>query len=82
MLNRTEGNENEDQDKAQHESPRKLILFCVAVWFILRGASCFVMPCSLSSCFFNPFSIMITRLGGEGACLCAFPAAVCLYCTR
>ena len=26
-----------------------LFLFCVALWFILRGASCFkVLPCSLS----------------------------------
>ena len=36
----------------------------VAFWFILRGASCFkVFPCSLSSCFFIPFSIVITSLG-------------------
>ena len=28
-----------------------LFLFCVALWFILRGTSCFnVFPCSLSSC--------------------------------
>ena len=43
------------------------LLFCVALWFILRGASCFkILPCSLSSCFVIPFSI-----GEEGACLCA-----------
>ena len=48
-----------------------LFLFCVALWFILRGASCFkVFPCSLSSCFIIPFSIVITSLGEEGgACL-------------
>ena len=35
-----------------------LFLFCVALWFILRGASCFkVSSCSLSSCFVIPFSI-------------------------
>ena len=29
-----------------------LFLFCEALWFILRGASCFkVFPCSLSSSF-------------------------------
>ena len=41
-----------------------LFLFCVALWFILRGTSCFIVfPCSLSSCFFIPFSIVITSLG-------------------
>ena len=49
-----------------------LFLFCVALWFILRGVSCFkVFPCSLSSCFVIPFSIVITSLGEEGAGLCA-----------
>ena len=51
-----------------------LFLFCVALWFILRGASCLVMPCSLSSCFFSPFSIVITSLGEEGAGLCVSSA--------
>ena len=47
-------------------------LFCMALWFILRGASCFkVFPCSLSSCFVIPFSIVITSLGEEGAGLIA-----------
>ena len=32
-----------------------LFLFCVALWFIRRGVSCLVLPCSLFSCFF--FSI-------------------------
>ena len=36
------------------------------------GASCFnVFPCSLSSCFFILFSIVITSLWEEGAGLCA-----------
>ena len=43
-------------------------LFCVALWFILRGASCFkVFPCPLSSCFVISFSIVIASLGEEGA---------------
>ena len=59
-----------------------LFLLYVALWFILRGASCFkVFPCSLSSCFFIPFSIVITSLGEEGAGLCASHAFVCLFCT-
>ena len=30
-----------------------LFLFCVALWFILWGASCFKdFPCSLTLCFF------------------------------
>ena len=57
-------------------------LFCVALWFILRGASCFkVFPCSTSWCFVIPFSIVITSLGEEGAGLCASRAFVCLLCT-
>ena len=59
-----------------------LFLFCVALWFILRGASCFkVFPCSLSLCFVIPFSILITSLLEEGAGLCASRALVCLFCT-
>ena len=59
-----------------------LFLFYVALWFILPGASCFkVFPCSLSTCFFSPFSIVITSLGKEGAGLCASRAFVCLVCT-
>ena len=58
-----------------------LFLFCVALWVVLWGASCFkVFPCSLSSCFFIPFSIVITLLGEEGAGLCASRAFVCLFC--
>ena len=57
--------------------------YSVWLWFILRHASCFkVFPCSLSSCFFIPFSIVITSLGEEGAGLCASRAFVCLFCTR
>ena len=42
------------------------------------GASCLALPCSLSSCFFSPFSIVITSLGEEGAGQCAF-RALCLF---
>ena len=50
--------------------------------FILRDASCLVLPCSLSSCFVIPFSIVITSLGEEGAGLfrvCASRAFVYLF---
>ena len=58
-----------------------LFLFCVALWFIPRGASCFkVFPCSLSSCFVILFRIVVTSLGGERAGLCACRAFVCLFC--
>ena len=54
-----------------------LFLFCVALTFVLWGAACFkVFPCSLSSCFVIPFSIVITSLGEEGASLCASRAFV------
>ena len=36
-----------------------------------------VLPCSLSMCFFGPFSILITLLGEEGVGLCAYRAFVC-----
>ena len=59
-----------------------LFLICVALWFIRRGASCFkVFTCSLSSCLFIPFSVVITSLGDEGAGLCASRAFVSLFCT-
>ena len=54
-----------------------LFLFCVALSFTLRGASCLVLPCSLSMCFFYHFSILITLLREEGAGLCAYRAFVC-----
>ena len=45
---------------------------------LLRGASRFkVFPCSLSSCFVIPFSIVITSLREEEAGLCASRAFVC-----
>ena len=57
-----------------------LFLFCVALWFILRGASCFIVfPCSLFSCFVNPFTIVITSLWEEGAGLRAFRAFVVCF---
>ena len=59
-----------------------LFLFCMALWFILRDASCFkVVTCSFPSCFVIPFSIVIDSLGEEGAGLCASRAFVCLVCT-
>ena len=59
-----------------------LLLFFVALWFVLRGTSCLVLPCTFSLCFFRPFSIVVTLLGEEGAGLCASRAFVCLFCTR
>ena len=57
-----------------------LFLFCVALWFILWGASCFkVFPCSLSSCFVITLSIVIPSLGKDGAGLCASRAFVLLF---
>ena len=56
-----------------------LFLFCVALWFIPRAASCFKgFPCSLSSYSFIPYSIVITSIGEEGAGLCASSAFVCV----
>ena len=49
-----------------------LFFFCVALWFILQGASCLVLPCSLFSCFFSSFSIVITSIGDEGALMHLF----------
>ena len=59
-----------------------VFLFCVALWFILCGVSCFkVFPCSLSSCFVIPFSIVINSLGEEEAGLCTSRAIIFLLCT-
>ena len=54
-------------------------LFCVALWFILRGTSCFeVFLCSLSSCFVIPFSIAVTSLGkSELVCMLLLHLFVC-----
>ena len=38
-----------------------------------------VLPCSLSMCFFCPFSILITLLGEEGAGICAYRALFVSY---
>ena len=59
-----------------------LFLICVVLWFVLEGSSCLVLPCSLTSCFVSPFSIVITSLGVEGAGLCASRVFVCLFCVR
>ena len=61
---------------------KAVVLFCVALWFIVRGVSCLVLFCSLSSCFLRPFSIVITSFLEEGAVLCAPHAFVCLFFTR
>ena len=61
--------------------PGVFLILCGFVVYI-TGASCFkVFPCSLPSCFFILFSIVITSLGEEGAGLCASRAFVCLFCT-
>ena len=45
-----------------------LVLFFVALWFILRGDLLYVFPCViLFLCFSSPFSIAITSLGEERA---------------
>ena len=54
-----------------------LFLFGVALSFTLRGASCLVLPCSLTKCFFCLLSILIVLLGEEGADLCAYHPFVC-----
>ena len=48
-----------------------LVLFFVALWFILRGDLLYVFPCVVLV-FFSPFSIAITSLGEERANLSAF----------
>ena len=50
-----------------------LVLFFVALWFILRGNLLYVLPCViLFLCFSSPFSIAITSLGEERANLSTF----------
>ena len=50
-----------------------LVLFFVALWFILRGDLFYVLPCViLVLCFFSLLSIAITLLGEERAILSAF----------
>ena len=59
-----------------------LFLFCVALWFILRGGSCFkVFSFFLSLCFVIPFSVVITSLGEEGAGLFVSRAFICSFRT-
>ena len=48
-----------------------LVLFFVALWFILRGDVC-LSVCHFVLVFFSPFSIAITSLGEERANLSAF----------
>ena len=55
---------NRDMEDMEKSVVPVLFLFCVALWFILRGASCFkVFPCSLSSCFVIPSALWSPRLG-------------------
>ena len=50
-----------------------LVLFFVALWFILRGDLLYVFPCIiLFLCFSSPFSIAITSLWEERVNLSAF----------
>ena len=51
-----------------------LFLFCVALQFTLRGASCLVLPCSLSMCFVYPFSFFYHLAWGRGSW------SLCLSC--
>ena len=49
------------------------MLLFVALWFILRGDSFYVLPCViLFLCFFSPFRIAITSLGEERPSFGAF----------
>ena len=53
------------------------MLFCA---FYTRGTSCFkVLSCSLSSCSFILFSVVLTSLWEEGAGLCASRVFVCFF---
>ena len=50
-----------------------LVLFFVALWFIIKGNLLYVLPCViLFLCFSVLFSIAITSLGEERASFCAF----------
>ena len=40
-----------------------LFLFCVGLWFLLRGVACWVFALLFDLVFFSPFSIVITSLG-------------------
>ena len=50
-----------------------LFLFCVSLWFLLRGVLCYAFPCSLFSYCSNPVS-----LGKEKAGQYVSRAFVCL----
>ena len=59
-----------------------LVLFWLALWFILQGASCFKVFRALCPRAI-PFSIVITSLGEAGAGLCAscaFVLCVLVFC--
>ena len=52
-------------------------LLCVALWFIIRGDLCPVLPCVLSLCFSVLLVLRSPPFGEERAGLCAFRAFVC-----
>ena len=57
-----------------------LFLLCVALWFLPRNVSCWVLPCSLFSWFVTfLFGIVIAPRGEERAGRCASHAFVCLF---
>ena len=49
-----------------------LVLFFVALWFILRGGLFNVLPFVICACVFQSFNIAITSLGEERADLSVF----------
>ena len=54
-------------------------LFCLTLWFLLRGDSCWVVPCSLLSCFVSTFSIVITSLSVERESWSMCFSCICLF---
>ena len=60
---------------------RVLFLFRVVLWIILRGAACFkLFPCSLSSCYIIPFSIVVTWIWSVYfSCICLFVLYVSVF---
>ena len=67
-------------DRAKAVAP-VLFLLCVALWCLLRGASCFIVfPCSLPSCFFIRFSIVIRGSWSVCfSCICLFVLYVLVF---
>ena len=57
-------------------------LFCAALWRLLLGVPCWILTCSLFSCFSVLFSSVFTSPGDDKAGLYASRAFVCLSCMR